>query len=95
MCWCGRVPCVRLGAYLLGLVVGVFACGWLGFGVCVAVVFVWVFACFGVGVLVGWWGGMVSLLPVLLVCLFACLFVLWCGLVGVCATVLAPPACAG
>lgn len=57
---CGHVPCVRLGACLLRLVVGVFARWVVGLGVC-ATARVRVGVCaFGVGALVGWWDSSVS-----------------------------------
>ena len=73
------------GGGRVGLLVGVFACGWLGFGVCGLFVFAWVFACFDVGALVGWWDSVVPP-PLPLLCLVG-----WCsrarvGGYGVCAS---------
>lgn len=72
------------GRALLGLAVGVFACGWLGFvftrGACS-------FGCLRACLCAlawGWWGSVVPPPPP---CpgLLACVLTLWCGLVGVCA----------
>ena len=82
--YCVGALCVRLGACLVvARLVGVFACGWLGFvftrGACS-------FGCLRACLCAlawGWWGSVVPPPP----CpgLLACVLTLWCGLVGVCA----------
>ena len=60
---------------------GVFARWVVGFGVCVWVVFVWVFALSGCWrACLGWWGSVVPPPPLpRLACLLACVLTLWCG----------------
>ena len=81
------------GCALLGLVVGVFACGWLGFGVCAtARVRLGCLRFLGVGAL-AWGGGAVwsrrPLCPGLLACLLACSRP-GVGAVGVCGVLRCP-----
>ena len=83
---CGRFLCSR-GWWKSRFAVGVFARWVVGFRVYARGVFVWVFACFGVGALVGWWG---SVVPPPLITLTALWRVglwcsrLWCGCGSVC-----------